>query len=102
MGDISSLGPALNGTNTLPAFKLALQTRWDLYLRSEWDDYTVNVAHNYVLAAHRQFEVRVAPTYISYRAWDNRQSVTNAAGIYCNAAQGYIPVPVIEAQAVMR
>ena len=100
--DISSLGPALNGTNTLPAFKVTLQTRWDSYLRAEWDEYTVNDAHDYVLAAHHQIEARIAPTYISSRAWDNRQSVTNAAGIYCNAAQGYIPVPVIEAQAVMR
>jgi len=100
--NISLLGPALNGTNTLPAFKLALQTRWDLYLLAEWDEFTVSADHDYVYAGHRQVEVRVAPTYTSYRAWDNRQSPANATGIYCNAAQGYIPVPVIEAQTVLR
>lgn len=99
---ISSLGPALNGTNSLPAFKVAVQSRWDLYLNAEWDEYTVNDAHEYVWANHRQVEVRVAPAYVSYRVWDNRQQPVNAAAIYCNAANGYIPVPVIEAQTVLR
>lgn len=100
--NISLLGPAQNGTNSLPAFKVAVQSRWDLYLNAEWDEFTVNDAQAYVLANHRQVEVRVAPTYNSYRAWDSRQSPANATSIYCNAAQGFLPVPVIEAQMVLR
>lgn len=100
--NISPLSPAVNRSNTLPAFKLALHTRWDLYLLAEWDEFSVNDAHEYVWSAHQQVEVPVAPAYMSYRAWDNRQSVTGASGIYCNAAQGYIPVPVVEAQTVLK
>jgi len=99
---ISHLGPALNGTNSLPAFKVTVQSQWDLYLYAEWDEFAVNDAHAYVLTGHRQTEVRVGHTYTSFRTWDIRQNLTGAAGIYCNAAQGYLPVPVIEGQTVLR
>ncbi len=99
---ISPLGPAMNGSNTLPAFRVTVQSHWDLYLNAEWDEYAVSGSHAYGLAGHHQVDVRVAPTYASYRAWDGRQSHMGAAEIYCNAAQGFIPVPVIEAQTVLR
>ena len=99
---LSLLGPAADGTNSLPAFKVQIRSRWNLYLNAEWDTFGVSGSHQYVFTGHHQTEVQVAPAYDSYRAWDNRQSPVNAEGIYCNAAQGFIPVPVIEAQTVLQ
>lgn len=95
-------GPARDGRNALPAFKLRLRSRWSLYLLAEWDTFTVNDAHEYVLSGHEWLEAAVGPAYTSQRVWDGRQAPTNTGGSYCNAADGFIPVPVIEAQTVLR
>jgi hypothetical protein len=99
---ISLLGPAMDGSNVLPAFKLSVQTHWSLFLDAEWDSFTVNGSHQYVFAGHHGAEIPLGQTYASYRVWDAQQSLANTASIYCNAAAGYIPLPVIEAQTVLQ
>ena len=51
---------------------------------------------------HHGAEIPLGQTYASYRVWDAQQSLANTASIYCNAAAGYIPLPVIEAQTVLQ
>jgi hypothetical protein len=102
-GDLYSTdGPARSGANNLPALRLQVQTRWQLVLVSEWDNYTVNAAHEYIRGAHERLETPISQPYLSSRAWDSRQSAVGAEAAQCNAASGYIPVPVIEAQAVLQ
>jgi hypothetical protein len=100
----SYYGPNAWGANVLPAFKLNLLTRWQLILVSEWDNYYVNGNNQYTLGSHSRVEAPMGLPYDSYRAWDSRQSPNNTGMIYCNAAQGqgYIPVPVIEGQSVLK
>lgn len=98
----SRYGPSRTGANDLPAFKMRVRTRWQLYLVAEWDNYGVNGTNEYVFTGHESYTVPVGAAYISYRVWDSRQSITNTGQAFCNAADGHVPVPVIEAQAVIR
>lgn len=95
-------GPAQNGANILPAFKLWVRTQWQLVLLTEWDTYTVSANNAYIRNGHVRLEVPLGGPYASLRAWDSRQTNVNVAEAYCNASEGYIPVPVIEAQAVLQ
>lgn len=99
---LSPFGPAVNGANTLPAFKLNVQTAWQLVLVAEWDNYVVNGNRQYVRGAHERVEVPLGGPFTSARVWDSRQSAAGVAAVHCNAAAGYVPVPVIEAQSALQ
>ena len=92
-------GPNRANENALPAFRVAVRSRWEARLLVEYDVYGI-VNNAYVRQG------RVGPiaiplgNYWSRRAWDYPQP-SNSAG-FCDAANGYIPVPVIEGQAVLR
>jgi hypothetical protein len=98
-------GPDLTNANRLPAFRVTVESRWQARLIVEWDTYRVNSGNAYIFAGH---QARALPLgeFISRRAWDLRQQVQTRYGAsvpgFCNAADGYIPVPVLEAQAVLR
>ncbi len=96
----SPYGPSVGGLSILPAYKLSLRTQWRLYLQAEWDTYFVTDAHEYARAGRAGVELPLGDLLTSYRAWDARQSPVPS--IYCNAAAGYLPVPVIEAQIVLQ
>lgn len=100
---IEESGPDLNGHNTLPAFQVALRSTWDVWLMVEWDNYSVNGNNAYVRSNHEGYGIRLG-AYYSYRVWDEQQSLTGVQSIYCNASAtgGYIPVPVLEAQAILK
>ncbi len=98
----STYGPSRTGTNTLPAFKVRTRTVWQLYLVVEWDTYGVNGNNEYILTGHEGGTVPVGAPFTSYRVWDGRQSPNNTGQAFCNTADGYVPVPVLEAQAVIR
>lgn len=95
-------GPDKTRQNTLPAFQVRLRSSWDLYYIVEWDNYGVDGSNAYVRGTHEQHILPLG-RYYSYRAWDRQQARAGVESIYCNAAPngGYIPVPVIEAQAVV-
>lgn len=98
----SPYGPALNGANNLPAFKLRVRSYWRLTLTAEWDTYDVNGSNQYVRTGHMRVERPFGMEFMSLRAWDDRQAPAGVGDIYCNAAAGYVPVPVIEAQTVLQ
>jgi hypothetical protein len=98
----SNYGPSRTGANSLPAYKMRVRTGWLLFLVTEWDNYGVNGSNQYVFVNHEGYSVLVGYPYLSYRVWDGRQPSANTGQAFCNAADGYLPVPVIEAQAVIR
>jgi len=95
----SLFGPDVNNRNVLPAFKVTLTTVWTLSLVAEWDNFEVQ-NNRYVPGAHRVYQMPLG-IYLSQRAWDSRQPLQGTGSAYCNAASGYIPLPVIEAQSVL-
>lgn len=99
--DVALNGPDRNRTNTLPAFRLGLQTRWVLVYFATWDTFGVDGNNAYVRTGRSSSVVGIRE-YTSFRAWDSRQIVDAATrNAYCNASTGYIPVPVIEGQSVL-
>lgn len=98
----SPYGPDLWGVNRLPGFKLNIRTRWQLVLVTEWDNYIVDANNAYVLGSHEGYVVPIGQPFQSYRAWSSQQQTNNTGDIFCNAAQGYIPLPVIEGQSVLK
>jgi hypothetical protein len=102
-GPVAGNGPDRAGSNTLPAFQLQFQAQWRLLYEATWDNFGVNGANEYVRlgTGGTGGEVELA-TFWAARAWDPRQRRDGAtAAAYCNAATGYIPLPVIEAQSVL-
>lgn len=95
----SPYGPDVNNRNHLPAFKVTLSTVWTLSLVAEWDNFVVQ-NNRYVRGVHHAYQIPLE-NYSSLRAWDSRQAWAGTGGAYCNALAGYIPLPVIEAQAVL-
>ncbi len=78
-------------------------TYWDLYLVGSWNQYRVGGQHNYEQAGRGIID-RFLARYQSYRAADPRdRALASTYPVYfCNASgDGYIPVPVIEGQAVI-
>jgi hypothetical protein len=100
---ISNYGPDKYGQNVLTAFKVRVETAWQLYLVAEWDAYYVDGNNAYTRGAHQGVVAPIGSPYESYRAWDGRQSLSfGAQSVYCNAQDGYLPVPVLEAQSVLK
>ena len=100
---ISNIGPDRVGQNTLPAFHVALRATWEAWLMVEWDNYFVDGNNAYVRGAHEGYAIRLGD-YYSYRAWDRQQPLAGVESIYCNASANseYMPVPVLEAQSVLK
>jgi hypothetical protein len=99
--DVAFDGPDRNRGNTLPAFRLRLQTRWFLVYLATWDTFGVDGNNAYVLTGSSGAVVAIRE-YTSFRAWDSRQVVDAVTrNAYCNAATGYIPLPVLEGQSVL-
>jgi hypothetical protein len=96
----SFLGPDQQLGHSLPAFKLQVETVWDLFLNVSWRQYYVSDS---------RYEFRQVPArevwlgrYISFRAADPRDGALSYPAEFCNASGGsYIPVPVIEGQAAL-
>jgi hypothetical protein len=103
-GRVIANGPDLQGGNTLPAFQLQFRMTWELWYELDYDIYQV-VNNQYVI--DNEAVTLPAPdqpirSFISSRAWDPRQTIDDATrSIYCNGRTGAIPLPVIEAQAVL-
>lgn len=100
---ISNIGPDRVGQNTLPAFHVALRATWEAWLMVEWDNYFVDGNNAYMRGSHEGYAIRLGQ-YYSYRAWDRQQPLAGVESIYCNASanNGYMPVPVLEAQSVLK
>lgn len=92
-------GPDRNGNNTLPAFRLTVRSRWQARLVIGYEVYGV-VDNAYRLTGYVGPRAIPLAAVYSRRAWDWGQP-TNSPG-FCDAAQGYVPIPVLEAQAVLR
>ena len=87
----------------MTAFKVRVETAWQLYLVAEWDTYYVDGNNAYTRGAHQGAVAPIGSLYESYRVWDGRQSLSfGAQSVYCNAQDGYLPVPVLEAQSVLK
>ena len=102
-GPVVDNGPDRNNVNTLPAFRLQFQAQWRLLYEATWDNFGVNGANEYVRigTGGTGGEIELAQFWAA-RAWDPRQRRDGAtAAAYCNAATGYLPLPVIEAQSVL-
>lgn len=109
-GRVIANGPDLQGGNTLPAFQLQFRMTWELWYEMSYQVFGVvnsryqqidgdGVDSNGISSVSTSDEIR---TFISSRAWDPRQAVDDATRpIYCNGRTGAIPLPVIEAQAVL-
>lgn len=94
-------GPDRSRRNTLPAFRLRLQTRWFLMYVATWDTFGVDGNNAYVLTGRSGVAIAIRE-YTSFRAWDSRQVVDAVTrNAYCNASTGYIPLPVLEGQSVL-
>jgi hypothetical protein len=94
-------GPDRQGSNTLPAFQLRLQTNWFLVYYASWDTFGVNGNNEYVRTGSGQSRIGIRE-YLSQRAWDGRQHVDGITrNAYCNAANGYVPLPVLQGQSVL-
>jgi hypothetical protein len=92
-------GPDRDGRNTLPAYRVSVRTRWLARLVIGYAIFGV-VDNRYELTGYAgPFAVPLGH-YLSRRAWDWGQSPDSPG--FCDAAQGYVPVPVLEAQAVLR
>ncbi len=93
-------------TNTLPAFPLRVYTPWVLWWSLEYVPYTIN-GNAYVEQSSLARGGVGDSTYrlgslMSARIWDARQSVSGAvADGYCQADDGYIPIPVLQGQSVL-
>jgi hypothetical protein len=99
--DVQFNGPDLQGNNALPAFPLRLETSWSLVYYATWDTFGVNGHNEYVHTGSGQSRIGIG-NYVSLRAWDSRQHMDSVIrGIYCNAADGYIPLPILEGQSVL-
>jgi hypothetical protein len=100
---ISNTGPSRTGANNLPAFHVALRATWNAWLMVEWDNYFVNGNNAYVRGSHEGYAIPLG-RYYSYRVWDRQQPLAGVESIYCNASAngGYMPVPVLEAQSVLK
>jgi hypothetical protein len=99
---LSPFGPSRQGRNDLPAFRLSVRAEWQLRLVVEWDNYYVNGSRQYTRGIHERFDLPIARPFTSARVWDSRQSAQGVGIDYCNATWGYVPVPVIEAQTVLK
>lgn len=96
-------GPDRQGRNSLPAYRLRVRTDWQLYYVAQWDNYEVRNSQ-YTRVGRSQVEVAIGSPYRSERVWGGRSQdaqLQSTAGLdYCTQSS-YVPVPVIEAQAVL-
>jgi hypothetical protein len=92
-------GPDRHGHNTLPAYRVSVRTRWLARLVIGYAVFGVVDNRYEVIGYAGPFAIPVGH-YLSRRAWDWGQSPASPG--FCDAAQGYLPVPVLEAQAVLR
>jgi hypothetical protein len=96
----SELGPDQHNGHSLPAFKLTVQTYWDLSVVASWRQYYVS-DHNYRFRLVASQEIFLG-RYVSYRAADPRDSELKTQNQFCVASpDGFIPVTVIEGQAAL-
>jgi hypothetical protein len=97
------------GLNNQPGYMVRAESRWNVFLEISWVPYGADANNVYSPAGLRTQVYRVGVTGMardtvrSFRVWDSQQtSLTNVESVACNAATGYMPVPVIEAQVVGR
>jgi hypothetical protein len=96
-------GPDRSENNSLPAYRLRVRTAWQLYYVAQWDNYEVRNSR-YTRVSRSQVEVAMGSPYQSDRVWGGRiqdAKLQSTAGLdYCTQTS-YVPVPVIEVQAVL-
>ena len=94
----------------LPAFRIRVQTQWELDYVAEWDVWGVNASNGYVYVGHQGPIIDALRIDGSWRVWgggylhplnraDYRRQPRDSAP-FCNQGS-YIAVPVIEGQAVL-
>jgi hypothetical protein len=110
-GTITYNGLDKNLNPTLPAFRLRVKSEWELVYVAEWDVYGVSSDHRYVRVGRQSEVIRSLGTYSSYRVWgggylypQNRAGYVRqpkSSAPFCQVWSSYVPVPVIEGQAVL-
>ena len=106
--EIVSGGPNRTNTgNTLPAFPLRVYTPWVLWWSVEYARYRVDTNRYIEDGVVRAGGVDTDNAYrlgslMSARVWDSRQPVSpEVADGYCQADDGYLPIPVLQGQSVL-
>lgn len=99
------IGPGKDLANELPSFLVQVRTEWRLHLVLSYQPYKIDEGTNrHVPDGPRvvRSDVPTNVTVTSFRAWDSRQKPDGVERYFCDASpNGFIPVPVIEAQALL-
>ena len=98
-------GPDVGGGNGLPAYMLQVRSEWQLRVQYQYEVWTIagGAYRRTVETGNRISVISGWENIETYRAWDRRQgNLTNILNQpYCNALNGYVPVPVMEGHTVL-
>jgi hypothetical protein len=108
---VASGGPNVDGTNSLPAFRLQVISQWRLWLHTSYERWhaVAGVYQQDGPRVNHMVPVDALPWQTSARVWTTQQDITPGGFIgvpYCNASLsaeggGYLPLPVMEGQSVL-